>query len=260
MQEASSRPVKSYTVGFVEEEFDEARHAARVAQHLGTDHTEMLLTGEDAYSLVPRIAEIFDEPFANPSQLPTLLVCQLARRQVTVALCGDGGDELFGGYNRYVYGTRILPRVNRIPRAVRRPVAAAIGSVPSAAWDQLSPVYGGSASWRAAPAHGGANSEAGRCHGRRLRRRHVSVAPLGMAAAGRLLAESGAGEDENGRILERSRAGTSARPDDARRPDDVSAGRPAGEGRPGEHGREPGGAAPFSIIESWSSRGGCRAR
>jgi len=138
MQEASHRPVKTYTIGFAEEEFNEARHAARVAQHVGTDHTELLLTGEDAHALIPRLPEIFDEPFADPSQLPTLLVSQLARQHVTVALSGDGGDELFGGYNRYVYGTRMLSRVNRVPRAVRRPVAASIGSVPLATWDRLS--------------------------------------------------------------------------------------------------------------------------
>lgn len=137
MQEASSRPVKTYTIGFVEEEFDEARHAARVAEHLGTDHSELLLTAEDAHSLVPRLADIFDEPFADPSQLPTLLVAQLARQEVTVALCGDGGDELFGGYNRYVYGARVLARVNRIPRAVRRSVGASIGSVSAPTWDRV---------------------------------------------------------------------------------------------------------------------------
>lgn len=137
MQEASSQPVKTYTIGFVEEEFDEARHAARVAQHLGTDHTELRLTGEDAHALIPRLPEIFDEPLADPSQLPTLLVSQLARQHVTVALCGDGGDELFGGYNRYVYGTRVLPRVNRVPRALRQGVGAGIGTVPAAAWDRL---------------------------------------------------------------------------------------------------------------------------
>ncbi len=138
MQEGSPRPVKTYTIGFAEEEFNEARHAAGVAQHLGTEHTELMLTGEDAQSLIPRLPEIFDEPLADPSQLPTLLVSQLARRHVTVALCGDGGDELFGGYNRYVYGTRVLPRVNRVPRTLRHAVAAGIGSVPATAWDRLS--------------------------------------------------------------------------------------------------------------------------
>ena len=137
MQEASSRPVKTYTIGFREEEFDEARHAARVAKYLGTDHSELLLTAEDAHSLVPRLTEIFDEPFADPSQLPTLLVSQLARQEVTVALCGDGGDELFGGYNRYVYGARLLARVNRIPRAVRQSVGASIGSVSAPTWDRV---------------------------------------------------------------------------------------------------------------------------
>jgi len=138
MQEASSRAVKTYTIGFAEEEYNEAGHAARVARHLGTDHTELMLSGEDAQSLIPRLPEIFDEPLADPSQLPTLLVSQLARRQVTVALCGDGGDELFGGYNRYIYGTRVLPRVNRVPRTLRHAVAAGVGCVPATTWDRLS--------------------------------------------------------------------------------------------------------------------------
>jgi asparagine synthase (glutamine-hydrolysing) len=137
MQEASSRPVKTYTIGFDEQAFDEARHAGRVAAHLGTEHTELRLTPEDAHSLVPRLADIFDEPFADPSQLPTLLVSQLARQQVTVALCGDGGDELFGGYNRYVYGAHLLERVNRIPRAVRQPVGAGLARVSAPVWDRL---------------------------------------------------------------------------------------------------------------------------
>ncbi len=137
MQEASATPVKTYTIGFAEAAFDESRHAARVAAHLGTDHTELRITAADAQALVPRLAEIFDEPFADPSQLPTLLVAQLARRQVTVALCGDGGDELFGGYNRYVYGAQILARVNRIPRAVRQTVGAGLGSVSAPAWDRM---------------------------------------------------------------------------------------------------------------------------
>ena len=138
MQEASSRPVKTFTIGFAEEEFNEAHHAARVAHYLGTDHAELILTGEDACSLVPKLPDVFDEPLADPSQLPTLLVSQLARRDVTVALCGDGGDELFGGYNRYVFGTRVLTRMKRVPLAVRQPVAAGMGSVPSSAWSRLS--------------------------------------------------------------------------------------------------------------------------
>jgi asparagine synthase (glutamine-hydrolysing) len=137
MQAASARPIKTFTIGFREEDFNEAGHAARVAAHLGTDHTGLLLTGEDAYTLVPRLAEIFDEPLADPSQLPTLLVSQLARQHVTVGLCGDGGDELFGGYNRYVYGTRMLPRFERVPRFLRQGVAAGISTVPAAAWDRV---------------------------------------------------------------------------------------------------------------------------
>jgi len=138
MQAASARPVKTYTIGFSEADFDEAGHAAEVARHLGTDHTELRLTGEDARSLIPRLTEIFDEPLADPSQLPTFLVSQLARQHVTVALSGDGGDELFGGYNRYVYGTRMLPRVSRVPHAVRRRVAASISRVAPSTWDRLS--------------------------------------------------------------------------------------------------------------------------
>ena len=150
MQEASPRPVRTYTIGFAEEEFDEAAHAAGVARHLGTDHTELRLTGEDARGLVPRLPEVFDEPLADPSQIPTLLVSQLARRHVTVALCGDGGDEVFGGYNRYVYGTRMLPGVDRLPRSWRRPLGAAIRRVPAATWDRLARL-GGAAASGAAP-------------------------------------------------------------------------------------------------------------
>jgi asparagine synthase (glutamine-hydrolysing) len=129
MQESSQRRVNTYTIGFDETAFDEAPHAARVAAHLGTDHTEMRIAGADARTLIPRLPTIFDEPFADPSQLPTCFVSQLARQHVTVALCGDGGDELFGGYNRYVYGARMLPRLDLMPAGLRHWLAAGVDCV-----------------------------------------------------------------------------------------------------------------------------------
>lgn len=136
MQRASPRPVKTFSVAFAEQEYNEAPHAARLAQHLGTDHTEILLTGADALAVVPRLSEIFDEPHADTSQIPAFLVCQVARRDVTVALSGDGGDEVFGGYNRYVYGQRMLERMRQVPRPARVAIAAAIGSLGPDSWDR----------------------------------------------------------------------------------------------------------------------------
>jgi asparagine synthase (glutamine-hydrolysing) len=137
MQAAASRPVKTYSIAFDAKDYNEADHAARVAQHLGTDHTELLVTGEDALSVVPRIADIFDEPHADVSQIPAFLVCALARREVTVALSGDGGDEVFGGYNRYTYGDRLLARLTRVPYPARRLLAAGIGQVSSRSWARM---------------------------------------------------------------------------------------------------------------------------
>ncbi|HSB60850.1 MAG TPA: asparagine synthase (glutamine-hydrolyzing) [Vicinamibacteria bacterium] len=204
MQEASRRPVKTFTIGFAEEEFDEAGHAARVARHLGTDHTELRLSGEDARALIPRLPEVFDEPLADASQLPTLLVSQLARREVTVALCGDGGDEVFGGYNRYVYGTRILPRLDRVPRVVRRPLGAAVASVPGPAWDRLFRLAGSMAPAAAAGRAGESVHKLGRLMGA------ASVGEMyrSLLSAWQrpedLLAHRGAGEDGNGLILDQS--------------------------------------------------------
>ena len=150
MQEVSPRPVRTFTVGFDAEEHDESANAAAVARHLGTDHQEMRLTGGDALDLVPSLPDMFDEPLADPSQLPTYLLCAAARQQVTVAVSGDGGDELFAGYNRYGFGSRIIPRASRLPAAPRQLVAAGLTSVRPGTWDRL---QGGAAALFRVPEH-----------------------------------------------------------------------------------------------------------
>jgi len=129
MQVQSSRPVKTFTIGFCEKSYDEAKYAREVAKHLGTDHTELYVTPEDAMQLIPRLPDVYDEPFSDPSQVPTFLVCQLARKYVTVSLSGDGGDELFCGYNRYFWGHKLWSWTGWIPRSVRSAMAKAIISL-----------------------------------------------------------------------------------------------------------------------------------
>lgn len=119
LQAQSAQPIRTFTVGFEKESHDEAGYAREVARHLGTKHTELRLSASDALSLVPRLAVTYDEPFADSSQLPTQLVMSLARQSVTVALSGDGGDELFGGYNRYMYLPRVWRSLGRMPAALR---------------------------------------------------------------------------------------------------------------------------------------------
>ena len=138
MQRQATRPVKTFTVGFEEAEFDESPHARAVAKHLGTDHTELFVTANEAKTIVAKIPEMYDEPFADSSQIPTFLVCRAARQHVTVALSGDAGDELFGGYNRYFWGPRIWSKLSWLPYPVRQSLGAAISAVPLAGWDALS--------------------------------------------------------------------------------------------------------------------------
>lgn len=137
MQAQSARPVRTFTIGFKEAGFDEAEYAGAVARHLGTDHTELYVTPADAEAVIPRLPEIYDEPFADSSQIPTFLVCKMARRSVTVALSGDGGDEVFGGYNRYLWWDSLWNRARRLPSWGRTAAACALNAVPPRAWDRV---------------------------------------------------------------------------------------------------------------------------
>lgn len=137
MQEVSARPVETFTIGFDEAGLDEAPYAAAVAKHLGTSHHEMRVSGADALDVVPRLPQLYDEPFADHSQIPTFLVAQAARRHVTVALTGDGGDEVFGGYNRHRMAHAIWRRLRNVPRPLRRGMGKAMLAVPARQWDRL---------------------------------------------------------------------------------------------------------------------------
>jgi asparagine synthase (glutamine-hydrolysing) len=134
MQKLSARPVKTFTIGFREAGYNEAEHAKAVARHLGTDHTELYVTPEDARAVIPQLPRMYDEPFADSSQIPTHLVSVLARTEVKVALSGDGGDELFGGYNRYLLTRRLWDRIAGIPKPLRAAAASAMLAVPASTW------------------------------------------------------------------------------------------------------------------------------
>ena len=138
MQAQSSRPVKSFTIGFSEVGYDEARDAKQVAAHLGADHTELYVAPDDALAVIPRLAAWYDEPFADSSQIPTYLVSEMTRRDATVALSGDGGDEVFAGYNRHVSAPALWRRIGAWPRPLRAALASLLRAVPPSAWDRLS--------------------------------------------------------------------------------------------------------------------------
>ena len=137
MQAQSSRPVRTFTIGFKEAGYDESADARAVARHLGTDHTELTVEPAHALEVIPRLAEWYDEPFADSSQVPTFLVSELTRRSVTVALSGDGGDELFAGYNRYFLGAKLWRAMGPVPAGLRGAVAGLIRAVPPGRWDAL---------------------------------------------------------------------------------------------------------------------------
>jgi asparagine synthase (glutamine-hydrolysing) len=137
MQKHSTRPVRSFSIGFREAAYNEAQHAAAVARHLGTDHTELYVEPAHALDVIPRLPELYDEPFGDPSEIPTFLVSEMTRRHVTVALSGDGGDELFAGYERYFRAQSVLRRLFWLPKPARAAAGAALGALPPAAWSGI---------------------------------------------------------------------------------------------------------------------------
>ncbi|WP_026380734.1 asparagine synthase (glutamine-hydrolyzing) [Afifella pfennigii] len=137
MVAAGKGPVRTFSIGFDSFGFDESRHAAAVARHLGTEHTQLTATAEEALRVVPTLPQMYDEPFADSSQIPTHLVSRLTREHVTVALSGDGGDELFAGYNRYAMAGVRWPQIERVPQPMRVAMAAAIARIPVGAIDAL---------------------------------------------------------------------------------------------------------------------------
>jgi len=137
MQQVSSHPVKTFSIGFWEKSYNEAHHAKQVAQYLNTDHTELYATAQDALDVIPLLPSLYDEPFADSSQIPTYLVAKLARAHVTVSLSGDGGDELFGGYSRYFSGSSLRSTLQYSPAPLRELCAHLINRLSPRSWDRM---------------------------------------------------------------------------------------------------------------------------
>lgn len=145
MQQQATQPVKTYSIGFEDPKYNEAPFAKDIATHLGTDHHEMILSQQDALNVVPLLPFMYDEPFADASQIPTYLVSKFARSEVTVALSGDGGDEMLGGYNRHTVAPAIWSKIGWMPQSARNVMASLISMVPPEQWDRMSfglPLHG----------------------------------------------------------------------------------------------------------------------
>ena len=131
MQSQSTKSIKTFAIGFNEPGYNEAEFAKEVARHLGTEHTELYVSAQDALSIIPKLPKIYCEPFADSSQIPTFLVMQMAKQHVTVALSGDAGDELFGGYNTYQMAAKVWKSVSRLPQPLRKMATQILGKIPT---------------------------------------------------------------------------------------------------------------------------------
>ena len=137
MQKISSKPVKTFTIGFESKAYNEADSARQVAAHLGTEHTQLFVTPEQALEVIPELAHLFDEPFADSSQIPTYLVSKMTRNHVTVALSGDGGDEMFAGYNRHFWGRYLFEKLNQFPVSLRKTAAGLVNTLSPEKWNSI---------------------------------------------------------------------------------------------------------------------------
>lgn len=137
MQAQASCPVRTFSIGFHEEQYNEANYAKAVADHLGTQHTELYISTNDALNVIPKLSMLYDEPFSDSSQIPTFLVSELAKQKVTVALSGDGGDELFCGYNRYQMTSKLWSRINKVPLPLRKGTANLLQKISPLTWDKV---------------------------------------------------------------------------------------------------------------------------
>ncbi|MDC0443015.1 asparagine synthase (glutamine-hydrolyzing) [Gammaproteobacteria bacterium] len=135
MQQENNQPVKTFTIGFEDPNYDESKFASEVANHLRTDHSELIVTANDALSIIPSLPDLYDEPFADSSQIPTYFVCKSAKQDVTVALSGDAGDELFGGYNRHITAPLLWNKINWLPFVARKALGSSFLKIPPSIWD-----------------------------------------------------------------------------------------------------------------------------
>lgn len=137
MQSLSDKSIETFSIGFNEDLYNEAHYAKKIAKHLGTSHNELYITAKNAIETIPDLANIYDEPFADASQIPTFIVSRLARKKVAVSLSGDGADELFGGYERYSSGLNIWKNLSKIPKPIKRISNQFINNIPIKAWDNM---------------------------------------------------------------------------------------------------------------------------